>query len=290
MPVPRLRVLLAEKGFSETGLTLRSLCAEAGWSLDLVFVHARPDLAQALQSHCPDVAFLQLSLLQPDAPSRLRVLHLSYPSIPFILFADSADIACAVSCLSMGANDLMLEGFMDVRTMARVLRSAFDGRPVETLEALPMPSSREMHSVVTLDAQPAPFPKQGATRDQALSVRIEKLDHLKVQMGDQAFERISQELAQTLRRAVRHKDLLVPVSLGKWLVYFSGIEEAAGTAILLRIRARLNSFRPSSACANHIVVSVTAEECVADVQPALSRLVTVDTGGPRSPEPPPDVV
>lgn len=93
MQGPSLRVLLAEKGFSETGLTLRSLCAEAGWSLELVFVHARSDLAHALLCYCPDVAFLQLALLQPDAPDRLRVLHLPYPSVPFILFADSADIA-----------------------------------------------------------------------------------------------------------------------------------------------------------------------------------------------------
>jgi len=91
MTTTNLHVVLAEQRLSEAGLTLRSLCAEAGWSLELVFVENRTNLAQALQAHCPDVVFLQLALLQPDAPARLRVLHQSHPSIPFILFADPAD-------------------------------------------------------------------------------------------------------------------------------------------------------------------------------------------------------
>ena len=73
MAISTLRVLLAEQGFSETGLVLRSLCAEAGWSLEMVFVDDRARLGQAFLAHCPDVAFLQLALLQPDAPALLRV-------------------------------------------------------------------------------------------------------------------------------------------------------------------------------------------------------------------------
>jgi hypothetical protein len=41
----------------------------------MVFVDSRSDLAHALLAHCPDVDFLQLDLLQLDAPGLLCVLH-----------------------------------------------------------------------------------------------------------------------------------------------------------------------------------------------------------------------
>lgn len=67
----------------------------------------------------------------------------------------------------------MLEGFMDVRTMARVLRSALDDPTVETLEVLLVSApSPKMHSVVTLHAEPAPFSKPGPTQDHALSLEL----------------------------------------------------------------------------------------------------------------------
>ncbi len=75
-------------------------------------------MVHTLPAHCPDVALIDLSLLQPDAPARILLLHDANPSIPLSLVADSADKDCAVSCLSTGAKDFMLEGFIDERTVA----------------------------------------------------------------------------------------------------------------------------------------------------------------------------
>ncbi|MGB7846127.1 MAG: hypothetical protein WBL63_10965 [Candidatus Acidiferrum sp.] len=85
MAVDRLRVVLAEDTLSETGMILRSLCAEAGWTLELIFVAKRTDLAHALAVYGPEMALVSLSLLQPDAPENLRLLHLANPAIPIIL-------------------------------------------------------------------------------------------------------------------------------------------------------------------------------------------------------------
>ena len=60
MVTRRLRVLLAEKRLSEAGIILRSICAEAGWALELVYVATREELGEALQSYSPDVALLDL--------------------------------------------------------------------------------------------------------------------------------------------------------------------------------------------------------------------------------------
>jgi hypothetical protein len=70
-----LRVLLAESGFTETGVTLRSLCAEQGNALELLFVSRRSNLSLAPRTYCPDVALLDLALFQPDPPGAVSVLH-----------------------------------------------------------------------------------------------------------------------------------------------------------------------------------------------------------------------
>jgi hypothetical protein len=99
MPSGSLRVVLAESRLSETGMVLRSVRAEAGWALELIFVSTQSDLVQALVVHCPEVAILALSLLRPDVLSQHTVLHRANPTIPLILFAEPADKASAVTCL-----------------------------------------------------------------------------------------------------------------------------------------------------------------------------------------------
>lgn len=106
MTARRLRVLLGEKRLTEAGIILRSICAEAGWTLEVMYEETRQGVEGRLKEHRPDLVLLDLSLLQPDAPSQVRVLHLANAQVPFILFAEPADKACAVECLSTGARHL----------------------------------------------------------------------------------------------------------------------------------------------------------------------------------------
>lgn len=261
-----LRALLAEQRLSETGLTLRSLCAEAGWSLEMVFVESRTDLAQALHAHCPDVAFLQLALLQPDAPARLSVLHQSHPSIPFILFADAADTDCAVSCLSMGAQDFMLEGFMDERTMARALRSAGVQRRAHLLaQVAPQKALGETSSGLGLEPVTTYFRHAGPAFEVSISIHIAAPVNLLPQTVT--------ELDQLLRCSIRSTDTLLPFPPCKWEVRLSGIVEAPAHSILDRLKAKLRSFRPSFDSSAELAFNVCLEKCrIGEVSPAFDSL------------------
>lgn len=257
MSAPNLRVLLAEREFSETGLTLRSLCAEAGWSLEMVFVDSRTDLGHALLAHCPDVAFLQLDLLQPDAPGLLRLLHRSYPSIPFILFADPADRDSAVSCLSMGARDFMLEGFMDARTMARALRSAGVQHPADCTDAI---SFCQPSRVNGSSSGPRRSPTRPVTtRDVALKFSIEEPADLLAQPASEFTQQVLQEFERRLRSCIRFTDGLIRVAPGQWSVHFWSIPETAADGILRRVKTRLASFRSSALSPEAFVFSVAME-------------------------------
>ena len=123
MPAAHFRVLLAENGFTETAVTLKSLCAETGRSLELMLVSNPSNLVRALRTYSPHVALLDLSLLRPDPPAAVRVLHESAPHIPLILFAQAADKDSATKCLEVGAKDFMLHG------LACAIRDILDEKP-----------------------------------------------------------------------------------------------------------------------------------------------------------------
>jgi len=103
MKLRRLQVLLADSGLNKPGMVLRSLCAEAGCTLEVKYAWRRANLGHLMTNHCPNLAFVELFLLQSAALKQLRSLLLFNPAVPLILFADSADRECAVNCLFRGA-------------------------------------------------------------------------------------------------------------------------------------------------------------------------------------------
>ena len=142
-----LRVLLAEDGLTETGITLRALCAQQGRGLELVFVSKASRISDALLRSHPHVAFLALSFLQPDPPLAVSLLHHSAPHILLILFVHAADKDSAVGCLHAGAENYMLEGFIDVPMLDHVLHAALHRAPLPA----PQPESKSrLHFVTNL--------------------------------------------------------------------------------------------------------------------------------------------
>jgi DNA-binding NarL/FixJ family response regulator len=210
----RLRVLLAEKRLSETAIILRSLCAEAGWILEMVLVSDREEVGTALKAHCPDVALVDLSLLQPEAAAHLGRLHLASLAIPIILFAEPADEVFAVECLSVGARDYLLEGFMDERTVAHVLQSAMSGGDV------------------------GPTPCAARREECVVSVRWEALDEMQQDQDKKELH----DLIKMLKRNVRTSDQVVSRGCGQIdLVMADRNEEYLG-AIVQRIGTRMKSY------------------------------------------------
>jgi DNA-binding NarL/FixJ family response regulator len=281
MAAASLRVLLAENRLTEAGIILRSLCAEVGWSLELIFVAARADLEQTLPAHRPDVVLLDLSMLQPDATARLGVLHQANPAIPLILFADPADIACAVKCLSMGAKDFLLEGFMDERIMARVLRSAIGQEATGELTA-PSPdliSAMEMKPHKISGERSLPGPSLASSQQCALFVCLENLEHAQLQVGAQAVDRMLEEFTQVLRKSVRVGDLVVPVSRGQIMIFLPNAGESCSAAVLQRIRARVKNYKPSFLPNLSPTITVQAGNNGSILQPLLSNLLPSEVAG-----------
>jgi len=262
MTACRLRVLLAEKRLSETGIILRSICAEAGWALEMAYIGTKVELPGALQAHCPDVALLDLSLLQPDAPRQVSVLSRASLRVPLILFAEPADKPCAVECLSAGARDYLLEGFMDERTVARVLRSVVG---VEQ-EGSAMLEQAEMDV--------------GGKRQ--LSQSLERADEIAVELERRTVPRISQDLIKVLKRNLRTKDQIVPRRGGQVDLVLGEANERGLASVVKRLRSRLEAYEGSVSLAGSSVVTVRVGRNAMEAQPLNQGICGCASGEERS--------
>jgi PleD family two-component response regulator len=237
-----LRVLLAEDGFTDTDITLRSLCADTGQTLELFFVSTRTALPSALRDFHPDVSFLALSLLQPDPPGAVRSLHLAIPDVPLILFADPADSEVAAQCLQAGAADYILEGYMDVRTLDRVLRLAL----LVNQTASPLPVSR--HPVTGLPDNSALlhcpefslYPCCLAAPRRLLAVRLANYEIIRTVAGSRAADDALRQFAGLLQKCVRRCDLVAHVAPGNFVIAIPDATVSCLASIQRRITSRVH--------------------------------------------------
>jgi DNA-binding NarL/FixJ family response regulator len=123
-----LKILLTEDGSSEAGVSLRTFSTTTGRGEQVYLVSKPTSLLEALQKHRPDVALLQMSVLQPDPAATVSHLHECAPEVALIIWAEPADKEIAAQCIQAGAKDHLLEGFVDARTLDRILRTAIAGK------------------------------------------------------------------------------------------------------------------------------------------------------------------
>ena len=121
----KLRVLVAEGNPGETAPILRALYPEPQDGLELTVVSGVSILIATLDIVNPEVIFLDLALAHPSPMDAVRRVHRSAPTVPLIIVAGASDKNLAVSSLTHGAQDYLLRGFIDSRTIERVLRTAW---------------------------------------------------------------------------------------------------------------------------------------------------------------------
>jgi GGDEF domain-containing protein len=238
-----LRILLAENILSETGMTLRSVCAEQGRGLELVFLSNRNSLGGALCRFHPHAAFIAMSLLQPEPYTAVSLLHYAAPRVPLILFATTADKECAAKCLEAGAHDYMVEGFIDDATMERTLRSAMQP-----------PSEISVSGISEFDLDPLTgllnrggLMKclRGSVRcsplsDQPLivSISLKSQATLRADTGGASADRALCQFGKRLQGCVRRNDLIAHLALGEFVLIIA----EAGESCFSSLRRRLESF------------------------------------------------
>src|SRR6266852_3793147 len=117
------------------------------------------------------------------------------------LLADGSDKNYAVRCLAQGAQDYLLKGFIDSRTMERVLRTALEHNTLEGLADFLRDALTGLYTCegfLTLGERAMESAKRNDSTLVLLYMRIENLAALRAGYGSNAVEKSLRGVAALL--------------------------------------------------------------------------------------------
>lgn len=243
MDARKFRVLVAEDVPGEVAGALRAIFPEAGSRLELSTVSTIPTLLATIDLAMPEAIFLDLSLGRPDVLDGVRRVHRGAPGIPLIVCADAAEKGDATRSLAQGAIDYVLKGYMDARTMERVLRTALERNTLEGLADLLRDAFTGLYNrdgIMTLGTRALETAARTGGTLVLLCARIENLDALHKDLGPAGSEQAIREITEILRSCFRRSDLLGRLGTGEFCALAVDAAEPSAPILLQRVQSRLS--------------------------------------------------
>ena len=245
MSKKQLRILLAEGDPAETTASLRELYPESQDGLELTIVSTISTLIGTLEIVNPEVIFIDLSLAHPDALEMVRRVHRSAPEVPLIVLVDGKDKDCAAQCLSQGALDYLLKGFIDTRTFERVLRGALEHNTLDGLANLLRDSLTGLYirdGFLTLGTRAMETAKRRENTLVLLCMRIENLAELRAGYGSIAVESSLREVAALLVGGFRGTDIVARLGESQFAALAVDAAEPSAPVLRQRVEKRIAMF------------------------------------------------
>jgi PleD family two-component response regulator len=238
----KLRVLLAEGEPGETAAALRTLYPEEQDGLELTNVSSVSTLVATLEIVNPEVIFLDLSLAHPDPLDAVRRVHRSAPAVPMIVLADGSNKNYATRSLSQGALDYLLKGFIDPRTLDRVLRAALERNTLDGLADLlrdPLTGLYTREGFLTLGERAMETAKSRESTLVLLCMRIENLAKLRAEYGASAVEVSLREVATLLAGSFRRTDIVARLGETQFAALAIDAAEPSAPVLCQRLEKRI---------------------------------------------------
>lgn len=238
----QFRVLVAEDVPGEVAGALRAIFPEPSSRLELSTVSTIPTLLATIDLAMPEAIFLDLSLGRPDVLDGVRRVHRGAPGIPLIACADATAKGDAIRSLSEGAIDYVLKGYMDARTMERVLRTALERNTLEGLADLLRDAFTGLYNregIMTLGTRALETARRTGGTLVLLCARIENLDPLHDDFGPAGSEQAIRDTTAILEGCFRKSDLLGRLGNGEFCALAVDAAEPSAPILLQRVQSRL---------------------------------------------------
>jgi len=238
----KLRILLAEESLGEAASGLRALYPEEQDGLELTHVSSVSTLVATLEIVNPEIIFLDLALAHPDALDTVRRVHRSAPAVPLIILADASEKDCAIRSLSQGTQDYLLKGFIDSRTLERVLRAALEHNTVEGLADLlrdPLTGLYTRDGFLTLGEHAMETAKSRASTLVLVCMTIENLAALHQGFGPRAVESSLCEVAKLLAASFRRTDIVARLGDSQFAALAVDAAEPSAPVLRQRLEKRI---------------------------------------------------
>jgi len=238
----KFRVLLAETASGEAAESLRSLYPGPESALELNVVSTLPTLVATIELAAPDTIFFDLSLGKPDPLEAVRRVHRAAPGIPLIVFAEVADKSYAARSISEGAIDYLLKGFMDTRTMERVLRTALERNTLESLADLLRDQLTGLYNregLTTLGTRSMETALRSGGTLVLLCALIENYPSLQEELGSVGCEHAVRETGELLAGCFRRSDFLARLGDTQFAALAVDAAEPSAPVLRQRVESRL---------------------------------------------------
>lgn len=241
----RFRVLLAESAPGDAADSLRALYPEPDSQLELTIVSTLPTLLATIELAAPEVIFLDLALGRPDSLDAVRRVHRASPGIPLIVFADVADKSYASRSMSEGAIDYLLKGFMDCRTIERVLRTALERNTIEGLADFLRDQLTGLYNrdgFVTLGTRSVETAMRSGGTLVLLCALIENYSSLQEEFGSRGCEQAVRETADLIAGCFRRSDFIARLGEAQFAALAIDAAEPSAHILRQRVESRLLIF------------------------------------------------
>lgn len=238
----KFRVLLAETVPGEAAASLRALYPGPDSSLELSVVSTVPTLIATIELAAPETIFFDLSLGKPDPLEAVRRIHRVSPGIPLIVFADIVDKSYAARSVSEGAIDYLLKGFMDTRTMERVLRTALERNTLEGLADLLRDQLTGLYNrdgFTTLGTRSMETAMRSGGTLVLLCALIENYPQMQEELGWVGCEQAVRETADLIGCCFRRSDFLARLGDAQFAALAVDAAEPSATVLRQRVESRL---------------------------------------------------
>jgi diguanylate cyclase (GGDEF)-like protein len=238
----KFRVLLAESGSGEAADSLRMLYPGPHSALELSVVPTVSALLLSIELTSPETILLDLSLGKPDPLEAVRRVHRAAPSIPLIVFADIVDKSYAARSISEGAIDYLLKGFMDARTLERVLRTALERNTVEGLADLLRDKLTGLYNrdgFTTLGTRAMETAMRSGGTLILLCALVENYSSLEEELGSLGIEQAVRETAELVGSCFRRSDFLARLGDAQFAALAVDAAEPSASVLRQRVESRL---------------------------------------------------
>jgi diguanylate cyclase (GGDEF)-like protein len=240
-----MKVLVVEDSAGHAALVRELLETAAPGGFDVVVA---PDLAAAiaqLLDDGADVVLLDLGLPDADGMTALEQVRTAALDAPVVVLSGRDDDALAQACVEAGAQDYLVKGTVDGRTLARALRHGVERARRERAlahQALLDPLTALPNRTLFADRLRQALNRLGRTQT-CLAVMFLDLDGFKTvndTRGHAAGDALLRDVADTLREVVRGGDTAARIGGDEFVVLaedVAGVDDAR--AIAERLLAEL---------------------------------------------------
>jgi diguanylate cyclase (GGDEF)-like protein len=244
-----IRVLMVEDSRMDASFTKALLARSKGGTFVSTQVEtlAAAEAALALGGH--DVVLLDLTL--PDGDGLQGVGRVAAHGVPVVVLTGTDDDGLALAALHQGAQDYLLKGTLNPRTLGRTLRHAVERSA--TLRQLEAANTR-LRRLSTLDPLTGVMNRRGfevplaealdrarahSLPITALLVDVDDFKRLNDNHGYSIGDRFLRQAAQVMETSVREEDRVVRIGGDVFVVLLPDVGRSQGTETAERIRSRL---------------------------------------------------